>query len=62
MIVKKRIESFSHTIRGIADFIRSGANAKIQLVAALAITLAGFLLGFGPYDWIAVGLCIGMVL
>lgn len=61
-MVKKRIKSFSHAIRGIADFIRLGANAKIQLVAALAITLAGFLLDFGPYDWIAVVLCIGIVL
>ena len=60
--MKKRIKSFSHAIRGIADFIRLGANAKIQLVAALAITSAGFLLDFGPYDWIAVVLCIGMVL
>ena len=60
--MKKRIKSFSHAIRGIADFICLGANAKIQLVAALAITLAGFLLDFGPYDWIAVVLCIGMVL
>ena len=61
-MVKKRIKSFSHAIRGIAVLIRLGANAKIQLVAALAITLAGFLLDFRLYDWIAVVLCIGIVL
>ena len=62
MILKKRIKSFSHAIRGIADFIRLGANARIQLVAVLAITATGHLLDFGTYDWIAVVLCIGMVL
>ena len=62
LILKKRIKSFSHAIRGSADFIRLGANAKIQLVAALAITATGLLLDFGIYDWIAVVLCIGMVL
>ena len=60
--MKKRIESFSHAIRGIAEFIRLGANAKIQLLAAFAITVTGLLLDFGTYDWIAVVLCIGMVL
>ena len=31
-------------------------------MAALAITATGHLLDFGTYDWIAVVLCIGMVL
>ena len=31
-------------------------------MAALAITVTGHLLDFGTYDWIAVILCIGMVL
>ncbi len=31
-------------------------------MAALAITATGLLLDFGIYDWIAVVLCIGMVL
>lgn len=44
------------------EFVRLGANAKIQLVAAVLIVGLGLLLEFGTYDWIAVVLCIGMVL
>jgi len=44
------------------EFVRLGANAKIQLVAAVLIVGLGLLLECGTYDWIAVVLCIGMVL
>jgi diacylglycerol kinase (ATP) len=60
--MRKRLKSFAHAFRGIVEFVRLGANAKIQLVAAVLIVGLGLLLEFGTYDWIAVVLCIGMVL
>lgn len=61
-IMRKRIRSFAHAFRGIAEFVRRGANAKIQLIMAVFVVGAGFLLDFGVHDWIAVVVCIGMVL
>ena len=60
--MKKRIESFGHAFRGIHDFIFSGANQKIQLFAAFTIIALGSALGFTAGEWIAVTICIGMVL
>lgn len=40
----------------------SGANARIQLGAAVLALIAGFVFSFRPGEWIAVVLCVGMVL
>lgn len=60
--MKKRIESFAHAFRGICDFISLGTNSKIQLFGAAVIILTGFILGFTTNEWIAVTICIGVVL
>ncbi len=60
--MKKRIESFAHAFRGIRDFISLGTNSKIQLLGAAAIILTGIMLGFTTNEWIAVTICIGVVL
>lgn len=60
--MKKRIESFGHAFRGIRDFISSGTNSKIQLFGGVTVVLAGLLLAFTTNEWIAVTICIGIVL
>ncbi|EDY81917.1 Prokaryotic diacylglycerol kinase superfamily [Verrucomicrobiia bacterium DG1235] len=60
--MKRRFDSFRHAFRGIANFIALGTNAKLQLIAAIVTLLAGFPLGYKAYEWVAVILCIGMVL
>lgn len=60
--MKKRIESFGHALRGIRDFILLGTNSKIQLLAGVAITVLGFVLRFSSNEWIAVTICMGVVL
>lgn len=60
--VKRRLQSFMHAFRGIAEFIRIGANAKIQLLAAIVALAGGWRLGLSRGEWLAVLLCIGLVL
>lgn len=60
--MKKRIQSFIDAFRGIRNFISSGTNAKIQILGAVGIIVLGFVFSFSPYEWIAVLICIGLVL
>ncbi len=58
----KLFRSFANAFRGIREFVSLGANAKIQVVAAIAILSFGFALGFDAVEWMAVAICIGFVL
>ena len=60
--MRKWVQSFAHAFRGIREFIAIGTNAKIQVLAAIAVIAAGFILNFSPFEWIAVIVCIGAVL
>lgn len=60
--MRRRIQAFVHATRGIVGFLSSCANAKIQVCAAISIVIAGLVLEFQPWEWIAVVLCIGLVL
>lgn len=57
-----RVQAFAHAARGIREFVAGCTHAKIQLLAAASIVIAGSLLEFQPWEWIAVVLCIGLVL
>ena len=59
---KKRIDSFRFAFRGIADFVRSEANARFHLVAATAVVAAGFWFRVSPGEWLALILCIALVI
>ena len=54
-------ESFRHAFEGIGATAH-GRNFRVQLAAGIAAIAAGFLLQISPDEWIAVGLCIGLVL
>ena len=60
--MKKRVGSFRNAFRGIRDFISSGTNSKIQLLGGVTIVLTGIFLRFTTDEWIAVTICIGVVL
>ncbi|MFD2256582.1 diacylglycerol kinase family protein [Luteolibacter algae] len=61
-ILKGRIRSVSHALRGVREMLLLGANAKLQLAAAAIVLIAGVLLRFSSSEWMAVSLCIGLVL
>ena len=59
---KNRILSFKHAFRGIADNIINTPNFRIHLCFSFLVILAGYFFGITKMEWIAIALCIGMVL
>ena len=57
----KRKLAFGYAFKGIAMLFKGEAHAKIHLVAACAVIIAGFLFDIQPWDWCAVIICIGGV-
>ena len=55
------LESFRHALEGIGTAAK-GRNFRVQLAAGAAAVAAGLLLRISPGEWIAVALCIGLVL
>jgi undecaprenol kinase/diacylglycerol kinase (ATP) len=55
------LESFRYAMDGIGATAK-GRNFRIQLAAGAAAVAAGLLLRISPGEWIAVALCIGLVL
>jgi diacylglycerol kinase (ATP) len=57
-----RLHSFRHAFRGLAELFRRTPNAQIHLVITVAVLLSGWFFGISTTEWIAVLLCIGLVL
>ncbi len=58
---KKRVQSFVHAFNGLNLFFREEHNAKIHLVAAILAIVLGFALNISTTEWLAVLLCITIV-
>jgi diacylglycerol kinase (ATP) len=58
----KFIKSFTNALRGIVFLFNSQVNARIELVIAVIVIIAGFLFRISKTDWIALLLCIALVL
>ena len=61
-IAGKFIKSFSNALRGIAFLFKSQSNARIELIIACLVIIAGFLFRISNTEWITILLCIAMVL
>lgn len=62
MDIRRRINSFRFAFQGLADLFRTQPNARIHLLLALAAVCAGLWLSISRAEWIALGLCIALVL
>lgn len=62
MSLKKRVASLGFACRGLLDLFKSQPNARIHLGAMAIVTVAGFYFQISRTEWIAVTLCIAMVL
>ena len=62
MGIKKRIQSFSFALKGVATLFKTQANARIHLVAILLVTVAGFLLKVTTSEWCFIVIVFAMVL
>lgn len=62
MSIKKRIHSFGFALKGIATLFKTQPNARIHLIAILAVTVAGYLLKVSTSEWCFIVMCFAMVL
>ena len=59
---QKRLKSFTYAWKGIGSFICKEHNAWIHLVITIAVIICGFMFHITSIEWIAIILCIGLVL
>jgi len=62
MGLKKRTASFLYAFKGLKDLFKNQPNARIHAAAAVLVVLTGFYFHISRTEWIAVTLCIVMVL
>jgi diacylglycerol kinase (ATP) len=71
MIMKKKpnhifsgngFQRFVFALNGLAGLLRSEQNARIHLVITFIVITLGFLFGINRTEWIAIIICIGMVI
>lgn len=58
----RRIRSFQYALAGLRHLIRQEPHARIHIIAALAAIICGWYLDIGKSEWLAIILCIGLVL
>lgn len=60
--VWKFLSSFRCGLQGICYVISSEQNMRVHLAFTVAVLLAAWYFALQPWEWVAVLLCIGMVL
>ena len=59
---RARLKSFKYAWQGFKALLRYEHNARIHCVAAFAVIIAGFLFRISAAEWLAIVLCIGLVI
>lgn len=62
MDIKKRLLSFKYAFKGIYTFFATQTNARIHLLAASLVSLAGFYFSINKTEWLALILTFAVVL
>ncbi len=57
-----RLRSFRYALNGIRLLFQKEHNARIHLAAAAVVIGAGFVFKINPTEWIAILLCIALVI
>lgn len=60
--LNKRIKSFSYAFKGIWIAITTQTNVKIHVFTIFPVFGLGFFLDISLYEWMALMICIGMVI
>ena len=60
--MSKFLTGFKFAWNGVRYLFRSQLNARVHLVVALLVIVAGFVLGIKQLEWCAIVLCIALVL
>ncbi len=60
--IKKRIQSFGFAFKGISTLLRTQENAKIHVIAMIAVVMAGYMLGLSVTEWLFIVFACSLVL
>lgn len=60
--LKKQLCSFGYAWKGIQSCVGKEQNLSFHLIAAMAVIIAGIVLGITRTEWIMVVMCIGTVI
>ena len=60
--ISNRIHSFRFALNGLKILFKEEFNARIQLLVAIAVVIAGFIFEISTTEWIAIIFAIGFVL
>ncbi len=60
-MLNKRLNSFKYAFAGLWDLFRSQPNARIHLLAAVGVVVAGFYFRLSEAEWCIVSLAIAVV-
>jgi len=61
MVFTGRINSFAHALRGMVYLVRTQPNARVHLLAAVAVCMAGAYVGLSRDEWLWVSVAIALV-
>ena len=59
--IKKRLKSFSYAFSGLKTAVKEEHNARIHLVATVAVLALSVFFNINRYEWVAVIFAIGFV-
>jgi diacylglycerol kinase len=62
MSLKKRAASFQYAFKGLKDLFKSQVNARIHLLVAFFVVIAGIIFHISRMEWIMLVFCIMLVL
>jgi len=60
--LKKRLKSFIYAFHGLCYLIKNEHNARIHLLAAVCVVIAGFCFKISVLEWIIVTFACGIVI
>ena len=60
--ISNRIRSFGYAFNGLKILFKEEHNARVQLFAAMAVVIAGFVFNISNTEWVAIVFAIGFVL
>ena len=61
-MIRRFLRSVANALGGLAHAFGSEHNIRIHGVIAVGVIAAGFFFALAPLDWIAILLCIGLVI
>ena len=61
MILVRRLQSFAYALQGLAHLVRTQPNARVHLLAAVLVCIAGAYFGLSRAEWLWIAAAITLV-